>query len=386
MQSDVRSHSIRNESMTSHIKNGAAPYRITLLGVGLINGSLGLAFKSTQEAVEITGYASRKTLRRALRRNAIDFAAFDLETAVTDADCVILGMPVEGIRTTLKIIGPFLKRGAIVTDVGSVKRVIVEDAQRYLPSGVTFVGGHPMAGSEKQGIVAADPLLFQNAVYVLCPPRGVKLPRGSRFIRLLESTGARLLYLDPTTHDRIAAAVSHVPQLLAVAMMNIVGTADSNRHPALQLAAGGFRDITRIASSPYEMWDDILRYNRSEIQQVLRLLIRLIGKYPSRIADGKNGLRKEFEHAKKLRDAIPKNTKGFLAPLYDIFVQIKDEPGSLQKLTGILAKNSINIKDIELLKIREGTGGTFRLSFDSASGAAFAVRVLQKRGFNAVQK
>jgi prephenate dehydrogenase len=372
--------------MTSRSHYTASPYRISLLGVGLINGSLGLAFKSSQDSVEITGYASRKTLRRALRRGAIDFAAYDLESAVADADCVVLGMPIEGIRTTLKTIGPYLKRGAIVTDVGSVKRIIVQDARRYLPSHVTFIGGHPMAGSEKQGIGAADPLLFQNAVYVLCPVRGKALTRNSRFIRLLESTGARLLYLDPTTHDRIAAAVSHVPQLLAVAMMNIVGAVDSNHHPALQLAAGGFRDITRIASSPYEIWDDILRYNKAEIRQILRLLIRLISAYPARISSGTTGLKKEFHRAKELRDAIPKNTKGFLAPLYDIFVQIKDEPGSLQKLTGILAKNSINIKDIELLKIREGTGGTFRLSFDSASGAALAVKVLQKRGFNAVQK
>ncbi len=386
MRSAVRSHNIRYYSMTSHPHHSTSPYRISLLGVGLINGSLGLAFKSSQDPVEITGYASRKTLRRALRRGAIDFAAYDLESAVADADCVILGMPIEGIRTTLKTIGPFLKRGAIVTDVGSVKRIIVQDARRYLPSSVTFIGGHPMAGSEKQGIGAADPLLFQNAVYVLCPVRGRALTRNSRFIRLLESTGARLLYLDPTTHDRIAAAVSHVPQLLAVAMMNIVGAADSNKHLALQLAAGGFRDITRIASSPYEIWDDILRYNKAEIRQVLRLLIRLISTYPARISSGTAGLKKEFRRAKELRDAIPKNTKGFLAPLHDIFVQIKDEPGSLQKMTGILAKKRINIKDIELLKIREGTGGTFRLSFDSASGAALAVKVLQKRGFDAVQK
>ncbi len=372
--------------MKPYIKDTAPPYRISLLGVGLINGSLGLAFKSAQDNVEITGYASRKTLRKALRRGAIDFAAFNLETAVADADCVILGMPIEGIRKTLKTIGPLLKRGAIVTDVGSVKRIIVQDAQRYLPSSVTFVGGHPMAGTENRGIGAADPLLFQNAVYVLCPPRGNKIPRSSRFIRLLESTGARLLFLDPKTHDRIAAAVSHVPQLLAVAMMNIVGAADSNHHPALQLAAGGFRDITRIASSPYEIWDDILRYNKSEIQKVLRLLIDHIGKYPNRITAGKTGLKKEFQRAKELRDAIPKNTKGFLAPLHDIFVQIKDEPGSLQKMTRILAKNRINIKDIELLKIREGMGGTFRLSFDSASVAAFAVKVLQKHGFDTVQK
>ena len=373
--------------MRSTIKKTIQPYRIALLGVGLINGSLGLAFKSAaQDTVEITGYASRKTLFRALRRGAIDFAVEDLETAVADADCVILGMPIEGIRTTLKTIGPMLKPGAIVTDVGSVKGVIVQDAQRHLPSSVTFVGGHPMAGSEKQGILAADPLLFQNAVYVLCPAKGASLPRNSRFITLLASTGARLLFLDPTTHDRIAAAVSHVPQLLAVAMMNLVGATDRNSHPALQLAAGGFRDITRIASSPYEIWDDILRYNGSEIRQVLRLLIGQISRYPGRIQYGKHGLKKEFESAKTLRDAIPKNTKGFLSPLHDIYVQIKDEPGSLHTLTGILAKNRINIKDIELLKIREGTGGTFRLSFDSASGAATAVKALQKRGFNAAQK
>jgi prephenate dehydrogenase len=372
--------------MEAKTKSTAQPYRITLLGVGLINGSLGLAFKSSQSSIEITGYASRKTLRKALRRGAIDFAAFDLEMAVADADCVFLGMPIEGIRTTLKTISPFLKRGAIVTDVGSVKRIIVQDAHRYLPAGVTFIGGHPMAGSEKQGIGAADPLLFQNAVYVLCPARGSKLSRNSRFIRLLESTGARLLYLDPITHDRIAAAVSHVPQLLAVAMMNLVGAADSSRHPALQLAAGGFRDITRIASSPYEIWDDILRYNKREIQQVLRVLTRQITEYPKKIKTVRSGLKREFTRAKELRDAIPRNTKGFLAPLHDIFVQIKDEPGSLQKLTGILAKNCINIKDIELLKIREGTGGTFRLSFDTASVAAFAVKVLQKRGFDATQK
>ncbi len=362
------------------------PYRITLLGVGLIGGSLGLAFKSADGNLEITGYASRKTLLRALRRGAIDIAADDIQNAVADADCVFLNMPIDGIRETLRKIGPWLKRGAIVTDVGSVKSVIVADAKKYLPKSVTFIGGHPMAGSEKQGVLAAAPLLFQNAVYVLCPAHGGTISRSSKFVRLLQSTGARLLFLDPKIHDRIAAAVSHIPQLLAVALMNVVGDLDSARYPALRLAAGGFRDMTRIASSPYDIWDDILRYNRAEIGRAMHILVKQMNLYPARIAKRRTGLSREFGLAKERRDAIPKNTKGFISPVHDVLVQLKDEPGSLHRLTGILAKHKINIIDVELLKIREGTGGTFRLGFDSAAEAAAAVRLLTKNGYRATMQ
>jgi prephenate dehydrogenase len=326
-------------------------------------------------------------LTRALKLNAIDEAATDLLSAVIRSDCLIFATPISTTLEMIRRVGKFIPPDTIVSDVCSTKVAVMEVAKRCFPKKVLFVGGHPMAGSEQGGIESADPLLFENAYYILSPPRITRREKSKKLqlkalVGLLESTGARVVFLDPTVHDRVVASVSHVPQLLAVALMNLASKKRGT--PSLQLAAGGFRDLTRIASSPFEMWAEILHTNRKEVSRSLKKLLRELERYRS-IIDSKQieKLGDEFLKARKLRDSIPKDMKGFHRPLVDVFVSVEDKPGAMSKISTALFRHRINIKDIELLKVREGETGTFRLSFETQKAANQAINILQKTGYSA---
>ena len=200
--------------------------------------------------------------------------------------------------------------------------------------------------------------------------------------KFFNSLDARIFTIDPATHDSIVAAVSHLPQLAAVALMNTVGKQHPNSPAHLSLAAGGFRDMTRIASSRFEMWKDILSANRKEIGKALRLFINQLEKIASVVDSNPSLLSAEFKTSRNLRLHIPQSMKGFMSPLVDLSVFVEDKPGELARLTSSLAKQKINIKDMELLKVREGRGGTFRLSFENRSVSNEAARILQRAGFD----
>ncbi|TDI71755.1 MAG: prephenate dehydrogenase/arogenate dehydrogenase family protein, partial [Bacteroidetes bacterium] len=238
-------------------------HRIAIIGTGLIGASIGLALRRSNPGIHICGFDSAVVLETALARGAISEIAESIEEAVSDAEIVIVATPISSVESVFKSMAPFLEVGAIVTDVCSVKCEIRDSARNYLPDYVTFVGGHPMAGSERTGPGHADELLLENATYVLCPPESVSFESFESYftplVTLLRSTGARLMLLTAEQHDRIAAVISHVPQLLAVALVNLAGAAAESDSELLALAAGGFRDMTRIASSPFTVWDPILR-------------------------------------------------------------------------------------------------------------------------------
>jgi len=357
----------------------SANIHITIIGLGVIGGSLGLAIKQNIPRVIVTGFDKKNKMTSALQRDAIDFGAESLFASIHDADIIFLCTPVNTILATLPDIAVHCKSDAIVTDVGSTKFEIVRAAKKIFRSNGTFIGGHPMAGSEGKGIEYSDAMLFQNATYVLCADAKLQrkiLPLSS----LLHTIGARVLFLSASDHDKIAATISHLPQLVAVAMMNMAGK-KNNAHPGyLQLAAGGFRDITRIASSPYEMWRDILSSNAHEIRKIMHEFSILLAQFEKDLSlpSQRKKFAQRFTKAKTFRDAIPEKSKGFLHPLFEVYISVDDRPGVLSSLTTALYKANINIKDIELLKIRDGRGGTFRLSFNTKRDAELAKRVLSK--------
>jgi prephenate dehydrogenase len=352
------------------------------VGVGLIGGSLGMAIRKRYPSVKVTGVDKPAILRKALLKKAIQRGVPRIERALEGADLVIVATP---LRTILSVLTKISRAGShvLITDVGSVKTPVLRKAEKLFPAG-NFIGGHPMAGVELAGIEAAHPLMFENAVYVLSPSRRTTRSSIKRLSSFIEGLGARILILDANVHDAVASAVSHVPQLTAVALMTVAG----KQHPAsrnyLRLAAGGFRDLTRIASSRFELWRSILGFNRKEVVRTLDLLIRELSVFRRLLRGNKTtALRASFTQSRQLRDSIPKDMKGFLHHLAAIHVFVPDKPGMLAKMTALLARKSINIKDIELMKIREGTGGTFRLSFDSHQAAERAIAVLKKGGFEA---
>jgi len=356
---------------------------IVIVGVGLIGGSLGLAIRRKYPDMRIVGVSSKGSITSALEMGAITegYGYEELACAVQDADLIALCTPIHRIQGILTQLSPLLSKGMLVTDVGSTKRVITSHAVKVLPEGVYFIGGHPMAGSEKRGVGAADPFLFQNAIYVLCPAEGVPCEILDRFSSLVESLGAHIMLMDADTHDHIAAAVSHLPQMIAVTLVKMIGELDSENAPYLRLAAGGFRDMTRIASSPFSMWDDICSTNDDAIWEVIDRFIEQLKKIRGRI--GTPALGEDFEAANTIRATIPRDTKGFLKTLSEILVVVEDKPGVIARIATRLAASDININDIEVLKVREGEGGTLRLAFEHESEAVAAIDLLEGIGYRA---
>ncbi|NUN68913.1 MAG: prephenate dehydrogenase/arogenate dehydrogenase family protein [Bacteroidetes bacterium] len=358
---------------------------ITIIGLGVIGGSLGLAIRQSVPGAVVTGFDDEERTGSALNREAVHYGATSLAASVHDADIIFLCTPVRTIISLMPAVAAACRKNAIITDVGSTKGEIVTAAKKAFRRNGLFVGGHPMAGSEGKGIEHADPLLFQNATYVLCAEKP-KAAAIAPLTRVLHAVGARVLFLPARDHDTIAAAISHLPQLVAVAMMGMVAAKSRTSRGYLQLAAGGFRDITRIASSPYGMWRDILSTNAAGIRRIIREFAGLLLRYERDLRSDRSAraFARRFTAAKTMRDAIPKNSKGFLHPLFELYVSASDTPGVLSEMTTALFKAKLNIKDIELLKIRDGRGGTFRLSFETRQDAERARIVLHRRNFTAL--
>ena len=364
--------------------------KVAIIGLGLIGGSIALALKKHNKDIQIVGYDFPDVLNKAVQRNAIDFRASSLKETVVAVELVILAVPINKILHFLSEIAPHLKAGTIVTDVGSVKQSIMQHALEILPPNVLFIGGHPMAGSEKNGMHHADPYLFENATYALCPS---PLPHSSNytqqfknFTALIEKIGARIIVLDAARHDQIAASVSHLPQLLATTLMTFVSRFHEDDFTYLNLAAGGFRDMTRIASSKFAIWKDIFETNGPQIIQALDGFndefqkVRMYFK-----ASQIEALQDSFLQAQASRELIPKASKGFLTPLADVYVYAEDKPGFLYRLTEIIHNADINIKDLELLKIREGIEGVFRIGFENQTAGSAAITALKNAGYEAFQ-
>ena len=353
---------------------------ILIIGVGLIGGSLGLAFKRKGFSGRIIGVDSPGILNWAIEKNVIDegFPCEDLAEAVPKADLVFICTPILEILRLLPIVGKYAKSGTLITDVGSTKRKIIETANIHLPSDCNFIGGHPMAGAEFRSVKAADPFLFENATYVLTPSRPIREDVRSALGDLLELIGAKVLLLLPRLHDEIAAAVSHLPQMASVALMNLAASKQAESAHFLKMAAGGFRDMTRIASSPFEIWEDIRETNGDMIVQYIDEYITELEKIKEIVT--KEELGAYFDAAARNRLSIPKDTKGFLKPQFEVSVSVEDKPGMIALIANTLANKNINIKDIEVLKIREDEGGTMRLAFSSNEEREAAVELLRTKG------
>ncbi len=359
---------------------------IAIVGLGLIGSSLAVALRRSGYTGRIVGVSRETTLSEALKVNVIDEGMpYDrLHEAVEKTGLTILCSPIETIFKHLETIGKLQAQAGnvkVITDVGSTKKQIVEHARNHLQKGFHFIGGHPMAGSEKNGLAARDPFLFQNSIYALTPAPGVPWEEVEKLGKFLGEVGARMVVLQAEVHDRLAAAISHLPQLLAVSLVNLLDELGEHRDQGIRFAAGGFRDMTRIASSPFDIWRDIYKTNKTEVREIAQLFTQQLQKTCEEV--GNEELRDRFDHAAQTRSQIPLDTKGFLRPLWAILVLIEDRPGLIADITSSLAGANLNIKDIEILKMRENEGGTLRLAFSTRREAESALTVLTQQGFEA---
>ncbi len=287
--------------------------RITILGCGLIGGSFALALKQADFAGEIVGWGREATLERARQRGAIDRGVVDLVQAVADADLVYLSTPVGVILELLSQVGQAAKAGALVTDAGSTKVVICARAGEVLPKNVTFLGGHPLTGKETSGIENADADLFVGAKYVVIKETkeaeeeeeefGSESVR--EFLDWLRRVGAEPVVLDAETHDRAGAFTSHLPQLLSTALAAAVADETDRDGLPVSLAAGGFRDMVRLAASPYEIWRDICSTNSENISRALERLERRLARLRARLQSPE--LAGEFEKAQQVCSLLKAN-------------------------------------------------------------------------------
>ncbi len=352
---------------------------ISIIGLGLIGGSIAKALKNSKQKYYISAFDISDSVQNALSEKMIDEVLISIDDAL-NSDLIIISLPVRDSITVFEKLAPRLKENTILTDVCSVKNVFKEKWENIESKG-HYIGGHPMTGKEHGGYANSDSLLFENALYIFTEIIDDR-ELNSEFLRVIESLGPNILHIPAKQHDVIAASVSHLPQLVSVALVN-AASLKTDDYNFLDLAAGGFRDMTRIASSDFNIWESIISTNKYQILTAIEKFSYDLGVLKNWIAnDEYDKISEYFESARENRDEIPKNTKGFLSPLYDLFIFISDEPGAISKISTALYEEKINIKDIELLKIREGSGGTFRVSFESQSDLRAASEILNLKGFS----
>ncbi len=350
--------------------------RIGIFGVGLLGGSLGMGIRERFLADEVIAYdPNPNALNQARAVGAADRVEAKLGPWVAELDLGILAAPVGALADLGRSVAAHASPDTLWTDVGSVKAPVVAALEPVLNH---FVGGHPMAGSERAGVENAHSGLLQNATWVLTPTENTSKTDLERIRRLVEELGAYPLLLPPDLHDRLVARISHLPYLLAVALNLLVGD-DPDRDTLIYLAAGGFRDLTRTASGSPVMSRDMVVTNKQALQEAAADLKEKLDSLLE-LLDNPDELLAVADRAKLIRDSIPVVKRGLLPVQFDLVVAVPDQPGELARITSALGEAGVNIKDIEVLNIRD-EGGAIRLGFASREEKEAARRVLEKAGY-----
>jgi prephenate dehydrogenase len=289
--------------------------KITLVGVGLLGGSLGMALRKRRLAGSVVGFVRRAaSVVECEGLGAVNLATLDLQRAVKGAELIVLCTPIAQMRGLVKQMLPALKPGAIVTDVGSVKGSVVRDLEALVAkTGAHFVGGHPMAGAEKMGVAAARADLFDGAVCVITPTPKSKLAAVRKVERLWKSVGARLLKLTPKAHDDLVSRSSHLPHVVAAQLASLILSPGHPREQGM-LCANGFRDTTRIASSSPEMWRDIALANRTNLSRALESFTDGLQDFRRALKSGDAGAVTKFFEQARDRRALWSKCAGFHSP------------------------------------------------------------------------
>ena len=356
--------------------------KIAIFGVRLMGGSLALCFKGKPDLYVVGHSARESSVRKYLERGVVDSATTSLREAAEDADFIFLCGPVGSLESTLKQLAEVkLKPGCIITDVGSTKSSVNACARSLDLGGAIFIGGHPMAGSERSGVEAASLYLYENAFYVLTPNSTTPPEAVEKLKELLVHTKANIVIVDPDEHDDIVGAISHLPHMIAVALTNQVRRYNANNELYSQLAAGGFRDITRIASSDPSMWRDILIDNREVLLRLIEDWNAGIEEFARMLRAGDlEGIGEAFRTSGEFRSSLPERRKGVIHAIYECYVDVPDTPGVIGRIATELGNRHINLSNMQIIESREDVPGILRLSFrkqDDLDQAVIALGELQ---------
>lgn len=361
--------------------------QIGFIGLGLIGGSLAKTIRRIYPQTDIIATSGhRETVEAAAKEGVISNDRLLEMKDFSDCDLIILCCPVRKNIEYLQALKPYIKPGCLITDVGSVKgdihRSVKElDMEEY------FIGGHPMAGSERTGFSASTPYLLENAYYILTPTEKTSVHDLEDFRLFIASLGAVPLVMDYDRHDHATASISHLPHIIAASLVNLIAETDDEQETMKTIAAGGFKDITRIASSSPEMWQHICASNREQILQLIDAFtaeLHRMRDYIDRKASGEIG--SFFAQAKNYRDSINISTAGPIRQVHECFCDLIDEAGGIATIATILASNNISIKNIGILHNREFEHGVLHIELYDAQALKQAVALLRKYHYTVYER
>ncbi len=357
------------------------------IGLGLIGGSIARGIKRTYPNARIMAYMrTRAKLDQAKADGIVDVILDGIGEPLQECDIIFLCTPVEYNAEYLSKIRPFVKPGALITDVGSTKEDI-HRAVTALDMEDIFVGGHPMAGSEKTGYENSTDHLLENAYYIITPTKKSKKEDTDRIVEVAKTIGSIPIVLDYHEHDRIVAAISHLPHLIASSLVNLVKDSDNPEGLMKRLAAGGFKDITRIASSSPEMWEQICMTNTDNIIEMMEHYIASLNQILDSLKERRGAeIHELFDTSRIYRNSISENRKGSLAPEYSFTVDIVDEPGAISTLSCILSARGISIGNIGINHNREQGEGALKIVFYDETSMQQAWAQLKKYNYELIPK
>jgi len=355
---------------------------IGLAGLGLIGGSIAQALRNRSDKYRIIAWdRDSKTLEKALSDRAIDIAVTSELTEFQACDMVFLCVPVYAMKTVLEMLMPHLRPDCVITDVGSTKG----DVSRIMAeAGVSdkYIGGHPLAGSEKSGYQAAKANLFENAYYVITADESTPEHRKQLLKSVIRDLRAIPLEMTPEEHDRVTAAISHVPHVVASLLVNLVKRLDGPEEYMKTIAAGGFKDITRIASSSPELWTGICLSNREKVLKTLAVLEEHLSEFCSMLQQGdKEKLTNFFRTARVYRNSFADMQKSIIQRDFDIVVDVEDKPGIIATIATALAQKGINIKNIGIVHSRENEEGALEIRFEDQESMNAGMETLRALGY-----
>ncbi len=357
------------------------------IGLGLIGGSIARALREKLPHTRIIAYdINQDTLQTAKDAGIADITTTAIDNNFSTCDYLFLCAPVQKNDANLAAVKNILSPQCLLTDVGSVKTDIHRAINEAGLNG-QFIGGHPMAGSERVGFINSKSMLLENAYYILTPTKEVPAPKVQEYKELVQTLGAIPMVLSHEQHDYVTAAVSHLPHIIASSLVNLVRDHDSNEGIMKMIAAGGFKDITRIASSSAVMWQQICLTNTDNISALLTAYIDSLCAIRQQL-DSRNdeALYELFDSARIYRDSFISAASGPIKASYSITIDIADEPGALASIATILALNNISIKNIGIVHNREAEGGVLRIEFYQEDSIEKAKSILQGKGYTIYEK
>ena len=364
------------------MNNKSSNLHYGFIGLGLIGGSIAKALRRVYKDCTITAYNRNETPRlMALKDGVANYVTDKIDDSFKNCDYIFLCTPVEYNCEYLAKLKTIIKSTCIISDVGSVKGNI-HIAVTNLDMEANFIGGHPMAGSEKTGYEHASDRLVENAFYAITPTSSTASDKLEQYKSIVEDIGAIPVIIDYNEHDYAVAGISHLPHIIAAELVNLVKASDSDKGIMKLIAAGGFKDITRIASSSPKMWEQIFMTNTDNIIALLNDYIKLLTTVKEELSQ-KNGsfINERFQSSGEYRSQFADRSRSTLIKTYTLHVDIEDEVGTLSSVVSLLSSHKISIKNIRIKNNRENDEGVLAIDFKDNNSLKDAAKVLKENNY-----